>query len=300
MLKRTLFFQNEYHLHVRNDQLLVEQKELNKTISSIPLEDVGFIVCEHPRITFSTAVVQLIAEHNASLIFCDNKFHPCAFVSPVDGNYVQQERIRSQIEASEPLKKNLWQQIVKSKLLQQAAVLKEQNLNEEPLQQKARRVLSGDSSFEEAKGAKIYWNTLFGSEFKRERKGDEPNAALNYGYAILRAAVARALAGAGLHPSFGLHHRNKYNAFCLADDVMEPFRPFVDRLVLEMTSLNLATGELDKKSKVHLLKVLAMDVRIKNQMRPLMVSVQQTCNSLVNCLAGENKKIIVPDENQSF
>lgn len=294
MLKRTLFFGNPYHISTRNQQLQVTERETG-TVQSVPIEDIGYIVFEHPHITFTQSVMQLLAENNASVIFCDASYHPSSMLFHLDTHFIQTERFKQQINASEPLKKQLWQQTVKCKIENQAALLKQTGKNAEPLYLKAARVKSGDVTNEEAKAAKIYWSKLFETDFRRERFGDAPNPALNYGYAILRAATARALAGSGLLSTLGIHHRNKYNSFCLADDIMEPYRPFVDALVLEMQTEQLNCKELGKPEKAKLLTLLTLDTRMNGQTSPLMVALSKTTASLAKCFEGTSRKILYPD-----
>ena len=200
MLKRTLFFGNPYHLNSENLQLKATDKETGE-VKIIPIEDVGFIVFEHPQITFSQSVIQLLAENNAAVIFCDAKYHPSSMLLHLDTNYVQSERFKLQINATAPLKKQIWQQTIKSKINNQAELLNKLKIDDTALKYKAKKVKSGDSTNEEAQAARIYWKRLFGTSFTRERFGASPNPALNYGYAILRAATARALAGSGLLPT---------------------------------------------------------------------------------------------------
>jgi CRISP-associated protein Cas1 len=294
MLKRTLFFGNPYHISTENVQLKVACKESGE-IKTIPIEDIGFIVFEHPHITFTQSVMQHLAENNTAVVFCDQKYHPSSMLLHLDTNQVQTERFKAQINASEPLKKQLWQQTIKTKINNQAETLNRTNKEgAEALQYLSKQVLSGDTTNQEAQAARRYWSKLFGNDFTRERYGNEPNPALNYGYAILRAAVARALSGSGLLPTLGIHHRNKYNSFCLADDIMEPYRPFVDMLVYEMQQQRLNCMELGTAEKAALLKLLTMDIKINNKKSPLMVGLSQTTASLSRCYEGEGKKIIYP------
>ena len=290
MIKRTLFFSNTYHLHGRLEQLVVDNKKTGET-KTIPVEDVGFVVLEHPHITFSQGIMRLFMRHNVAVVFCNEKYLPSGMLLNLDGNNLQTARFRAQLAASEPLKKNLWMQTIKQKLLNQTTMLEQEGKDAEAIRFKAKRVRSGDPSNEEAKGAAIYWPRLLGKGFRRERFGDAPNALLNYGYAILRAAVARALAGTGLHPTLGIFHRNQYNSYCLADDIMEPYRPFVDRLVLDHIENHGLTNELEKETKAHLLGVLTMDTKVGDRKRPLMLALSETTASLAACLEGKAKRL---------
>lgn len=294
MLKRTLFFGSPYHVHTRYEQLIIQNKDSQEE-HSVPIEDIGHIVFEHPHITFTQSVMQLLAENNTAVIFCDEKHHPSSMLFHLDTHYVQTERFKHQINASEPLKKQLWQQTIKQKIKNQAAVLFTIGGRSDALLYKSKQVTSGDRTNEEAKAAKIYWTQLLGKDFRRERFGEPPNPALNYGYAILRAATARALSGSGLLSTLGIHHRNKYNSFCLADDIMEPYRPYVDQLVYEIYKNGMDCSDLGKSEKQELLKLLTLDVHIDQQTSPLMLGLAKTTASLAKCFEGSSKKIKYPE-----
>lgn len=293
MSKRTLLFSNPYHLHTRLEQLVVDNKETGE-VRTMPVEDLGFVVLEHPQITFSQGIMRLFLEHNVAVIFCNEKYLPTGMLLNLDGHQLQTARFRAQLDASEPLKKNLWMQTVQYKVRNQAAVLTAQGRDGQALLQKARSVKSGDTSNEEAKAAAIYWPRLLGTDFRRDRFGDAPNALLNYGYAILRAATARAIAGSGLHPTLGIFHRNQYNSFCLADDLMEPYRPYVDTLVLDWLAQHGMTNEVTLEAKQHLLGVLGMDVRMEKRLRPMMLALSETTASVAACMEGTRKLVKYP------
>ena len=296
MIKKTLHFSQAYYLHARNNQLVAKPAEENAPERTVPIEDIGVVVLEHPQITISHGLLARLSQNNTALIISDERHHPTGMMLNLEGHTQQTLRIKYQTEASLPLKKQLWQQTVKAKITNQAALLRQANRNDLPLQRMIEQVLSDDTTNQEGQAAAYYWKTLFGSEFCRDRAGDPPNGLLNYGYAILRATVARGLVASGLMPSLGSHHRNQYNAFCLADDIMEPFRPYVDGIVLQLweeepdaASFILTTG-----MKRVLLQIPAMDIRIDGSGSPLMVGLQRTTASLVSCLMGETKKIIYP------
>lgn len=293
MLKRTLFFGNPYHLSTELMQLMVANKETGEQ-QTVPIEDVGFAVFEHPHITFTQSVMQLMAANNTAVVFCDEKHHPCSMLLHLDTNQVQTELFRHQVNASEPLKKQLWQQTVKAKIRNQAAMLEKAGQSPDALLHLAKQVKTGDHTNEEAQASRRYWPQLFGTDFKRERYGEAPNPALNYGYAILRAAIARGLAGSGLHPTLGIHHRNKYNSYCLADDIMEPYRPYVDLTVHRMKEAGKECGVLGKEEKAELLNLLSIDTIIGNKKRPLMVGVSETTASLARVFRGEEKQVKYP------
>jgi CRISPR-associated protein Cas1 len=295
MVKRTLHFGNPTHLSFRNSQLVIELKDELRTTKTIPIEDIGVVILEHPQITLSMAVMDALIKANVALISCDDHYMPSGMFLPLEGHHTQTERIRHQLTASEPLKKQLWQQTIKSKIENQARVLEKSGLEPSRLTNLATKVLSGDTGNLEAQAAAYYWQQLYGSDFVRSRKMESPNAQLNYGYAILRSLVARSLSASGMYPSVGIHHRNKYNAFCLADDIMEPYRPFVDWLVLNMFDGSETESGLIKAQKIQLLHLPQLDVFISELKRPLFHAVSLTTASLYKCFAGEQRKVTFPN-----
>ncbi len=297
MLKRTLLFSNPYHISTKLKQLVIADKNTGE-IKQAVIEDLGFVVFDHREITFTQSVMQLLAENNVAVIFCDERHHPGSMLFHLDTNQVQNERFRAQVAASEPLKKQLWQQTVKAKIRNQAAMLKHIGQEYEDLIYLSKQVKSGDIDNAEAQASRRYWPKLFGSNFLRDRFGMPPNPSLNYGYSILRAATARALCGSGLLPTLGIHHHNKYNAYCLADDIMEPYRPFVDLLVFEQKTANDDYHNITTERKAEFLKLLASDVIIpsgQNNTSPLMVALSQSTASLAKCFEGEDEKIKYPE-----
>jgi len=290
MLKRTLFFANRVSITTRLEQLVVKTEGLEKTI---PIEDIGFIVIENQEIYISIPTLSKLVNNNVAVIFCDSKHMPSSMLFNLDGHYIQQEIFSNQIKATVPLKKQLWQQIVKKKIEHQAEHLEKLDKSFEVMKFHASKVLSGDTDNREAIAAAHYWRHIFDLDFKRERFGDYPNSFLNYGYIILRAAVARALTGSGLLCTLGIHHRNKYNAFCLADDIMEPYRPLVDAKVLKIMA-KYDESELTTEIKMELLSILTETVYFKNIKSPLMVALTRTSSSLQQCFSGTAKKIIYP------
>jgi CRISPR-associated protein Cas1 len=296
MLKKTLFFQSPCHLAVSNRQLKITIKKTSESeIETRPVEDIGFIILDNSQITFTQSVIQLLAEHNAAVVFCDEKHHPTSMLFHLDTHQTQTAHFKAQIEAAEPLKKQLWQQTIKAKIKNQAAVLDVINSDGDALRYLAKKVKSGDSDNIEARASRYYWPNLFGKDFLRRRFGEAPNHLLNYGYTILRAAVARALTGSGLLPTLGIHHRNKYNAFCLADDIMEPYRPFVDLLVLQIRDSGYNNDELTTEIKKELLQILTIDVHIGGKKRPLTVALSESTASLSKCYMGTSKKMKYPE-----
>lgn len=278
-------------------QLKVINPDDNSELGSVPLEDIGVVLLDHPQITLTHALMAALLERNVALISCDEKHLPVGLMLPLDGNTIQTERFRSQIDASEPLKKNLWAQTVKAKIENQAEVLRRAGIDNKRLLALVPLIQSGDPDNVEGRAASVYWKLLFEDlPFVRDRFGLMPNAHLNYGYAILRAIVARALVGSGLLPTLGIHHSNKYNAYCLADDVMEPYRPFVDWMVYNMLQNEEITGDdISKEHKAKLLGIATVDVQIDGKKSPLMVGLPRTTNSLVECFDGSRRKIIYPE-----
>jgi len=297
MIKRTLYFGNPAYLHKNLMQLKVINPDDNSELGSVPLEDIGVVLLDHPQITLTHALMAALLERNVALISCDEKHLPVGLMLPLDGNTIQTERFRSQIDASEPLKKNLWAQTVKAKIENQAKVLQLAGIDNKRLLALLPLIQSGDPDNVEGRAASVYWKLLFEDlPFVRDRFGLMPNAHLNYGYAILRAIVARALVGSGLLPTLGIHHSNKYNAYCLADDVMEPYRPFVDWMVYNMLQNGEITGDdISKEHKAKLLGIATVDVQIDGKKSPLMVGLPRTTNSLVECFDGSRRKIIYPE-----
>ncbi len=292
MIKRTLSFSNPCSLSLKNCQLVVKLKDEPDFIRTIPVEDIGFVLLENQQISVSLPLLNALAENNAAVIVCSDKFMPNAMMLNLDSNSIQGERYRDQVNASEPLKKNLWKQTVEAKIRNQAALLDKLDKDGNKLRPYWQNVKSGDPDNREGLAAKVYWDALFGDEFIRTRAGEFPNEMLNYGYTVLRAAVARSLMGSGLFPAFGIYHRNRYNSFPLADDIMEPYRPFVDEIVFDLY----ANGEteLNKDVKVEILKLLYVDTVFDKVTRPLDVGLSITTASLAKCFSGEKKKIMYP------
>lgn len=308
MIKKTLYFGNPVYLSLKNSQLVIKLPEVvkNDTLpesfkqaSEItkPIEDIGVVVLDHKRITITSGVLEALLENNCAVITCDSKSMPTGLMLPLYGNTTQNERFRQQLDASLPLMKQLWQQTVKAKIENQAAVLKECTGEEvKCMKVWANDVKSGDSNNLEARAAAYYWKNLFSIEgFTRDRDGIPPNNLLNYGYAILRATVARGLVTSGLLPTLGIHHHNRYNAYCLADDIMEPYRPYVDKLVYGMMKQGLNCTELTKDLKAQLLTIPTLETNIGGKRSPLMVAVGQTTASLYKCFSGELRKISYPE-----
>lgn len=292
MLKRTLFFTIPCHLTIKDKQLKV--KHDGAVMQSIPIEDLGFVLLEHQQITVSMPLLDELAVQNVAVIFCNQKHMPHTMLFPLEGNHLQSEMFRQQVQASEPLKKQLWKQTIEAKIRNQALLLEKQGKGNDDIKKLVNEVKSDDSSGREGVAAKLYWKRLLGDGFCRERYGPPPNHLLNYGYILLRAAVARALTGSGLLPTFGIHHHNRYNAYCLADDIMEPYRPFVDEVVYKISEKYPGMDTLEKEVKGELLQILTADVFFQKNSRPMMVGLTQTTASLARCFAGKQRKIDYP------
>lgn len=297
MIKRTLYFGNPAYLSLKDKQLVIKLKDSED--KTVPVEDVGFVVLDNRQITITQGVIAELLENNCAVITCDTKHLPTGLMLPLSGNTVQSERFQAQIEASLPLKKQLWQQTVQQKILNQAKVLLIKRASEaKNMLAWATSVRSGDSDNREAVAAAFYWKELFPdiAGFTREREGCSPNNLLNYGYAILRGIVARALVSSGLLPTLGIFHHNRYNAYCLADDIMEPYRPIVDKLVVEIVDeMGCYPEDLNKDLKSKLLRIPVLDTIIEGSRSPLMNAVSITTASLAKCYMGVTRKILYPE-----
>lgn len=292
MLKRALFFSTPYCLNLRNGQMVIHTREAPDIQKSVPIEDIGFVVLEDQQTSITLPLLNALSDNNVAVIFCGENRMPNAMLMNLDSNKTQGESYRSQIEASEPLKKGLWKQIVEAKIRNQSALLQKLGRDGSKLKPYYMNVKSADADNREGIAAKIYWSELFGTDFIRSRDGLPPNNLLNYGYTILRAAVTRSIMGSGLFPAFGIFHRNRYNAFPLADDLMEPYRPYVDELVYNLH--NQGHEQLTKEVKGQLLRILFVDTHFDKVMRPLDVGLTFTSSSMAKCLSGIQKKIIYP------
>jgi len=296
MIKRTLYFGSPAYLKTKDQQLVIEMQDTGE-IKTAPIEDLGIVIFDHQQITITQAVLVKLLANNTAIITCDNTHHPIGLQLSLDGHTLQSQKFKTQIEASLPLKKQLWQQTVSVKINNQAMLLQQEKVENKYMLTLATTVKSGDSDNCEARAAVYYWKNVFPEflQFRRERYGQPPNNLLNYGYAILRAVVARSLVSSGLLPTLGIHHRNQYNAYCLADDVMEPYRPYVDKVVCNIIRMNGNFLEMTPSMKKQLLEIPAMDVMLDDQTSPLMNAVQRTTASLAKCFEGGLKKILYPE-----
>ncbi len=317
MIKRTLYFGNPSYLSLNNAQLVLRLPEVEKNetlpehykkeaAASIPVEDIGIVVLDHKQITITQALMEALLENNTALITCDSTHHPTGLLLPLCGNTIQNERFRSQLDATEPLKKQLWMQTISQKIKNQAAHFEERKLDNSYLIPLHRNVKSGDTDNCEATAAAFYWGNVFNNlispdgelavpAFKRFREGLPPNNYLNYGYALLRATMARSIVGAGLLPTLGIFHHNRYNAYCLADDLMEPYRPYVDKVVCSILEEHGMNEDIPKEIKTLLLRIPVMDVLIDGEKSPLMNATQRTAVSLVKCFNGEQRRLLYPE-----
>lgn len=308
MIKKTLYFSQPAYLSMRNAQLVIRLPEIIKNDSlpenfkqkseiTKPIEDIGIVILDNKQITITSGVIESLLENNCAVITCDSKSMPVGLMLPLCGNTTQNERFRHQLDASLPLNKQLWQQTIKAKINNQASVLnKYAGVETRCMKIWASEVKSGDPDNVEARAAAYYWKNLFPvGGFTRDREGVPPNNLLNYGYVILRAVVARGLVGSGLLPTLGIHHHNRYNAYCLADDIMEPYRPYVDELVYQIVDSGINYETLTREIKSQLLTIPTLDVFISGKRSPLMIAVGQTTASLYKCFSGELRKISYPE-----
>lgn len=298
MIKRTLYFGNPANIRLKDKQLSAEIFLENETKNiSVPVEDIGIVIADNQQITLSLGIIQALQENNVALITCDQRHMPQSLLLPLEGHSTQQERFEAQLNTSVPLKKQMWQQTVEFKIRNQLKHLETIGINADYLIPIYKNVKSGDSDNAEATAAVFYWQKLFAdiNGFIRFREGPPPNNFLNYGYAILRATMARSIVSAGLIPTLGIFHSNRYNAFCLADDLMEPYRPYVDKVVRKMVTENGISTELKKEHKAILLNIPAMDVFIDDEKSPLMLACQRTAVSVAKCFLGEQRKILFPE-----
>lgn len=293
MLKRTLVFSSPMTLTLRNRQLVMTFKDTPDERQTVPIEDIGVVIIEGQQVVATVPLLTALADDGVAVVLCDKRYMPSAMLLSLNGGNTQGKTLREQIEAPEPLRKRLWQQIVESKIHNQARLLDKAGLDGAQLRPYWQNVRSGDTDNREGTAARLYFRELFGPEFTRDRDAPGLNALLNYGYAILRAATARALVCSGLIPAIGLHHHHRLNTFPLADDVMEPFRPFVDETVYDLTMRGRA--EIDKETKAALAGTLYADTRYADLTRPLSVGLSFTTASLARCLARDETRLALPE-----
>lgn len=294
MIKRTIYIGNPSYLKLKQQQLVVQEPETKEIIGTVPIEDIALLMLDNYQITISNQLLIKLQGNNVAIVSCDEHHLPFGMMLPLYGHSEYSERIKHQLQASEPLKKQLWKQTVEQKIANQEALLSLYDKVSEPLATYKLNVKSGDTSNREGMAAQYYWKNLF-ENFSRQRFGEEPNNLLNFGYAVLRSIVARALVSSGMLPVLGLFHKNKYNAYCLADDIMEPYRPFVDKLVYNYVNSYQDNFELTKQAKAYILTIATQDVFIDGVVRPLFVAVTATTASLYKCYKGELRHIKYPE-----
>jgi CRISPR-associated protein Cas1 len=294
MIKRVIEISHaRTHLSVKLGQLLIRSE--GREPASIPCEDVGILIVDHQATTFTHSVFTRLLDAGAAVVLCGGDHHPAGMLLPIESNSVQTERFRLQVEAKEPVRKRLWQQLVRAKIDHQAKVVEDIPDVSRAIRSLKDRVRSGDPANIEAQASRRYWPAFNGDpKWHRSPDGPPPNNLLNYGYTVMRAAVARALCAAGLHPSLGLHHTNRYNAFCLADDMVEPFRGYVEAKVRKMAASGACPATLDQAAKAALLETLYTEVEIADYTGPLMVGLHRTMASLQRCYAGEQARLDLP------
>lgn len=294
MITRSIYIGNPAYLKLKDNQMYVMCPETKNIKGKVPVEDLGLLMLDHFQITVSHQLIQKMMGNNVVVISCDSHHLPHGIMLPLSGHTEHSARMKVQLEASEPLKKQLWKQTIECKIENQKQVLTKQGSFSEPMTVYQRNVKSGDSTNMEGIAAQHYWKYLISYDFLRERFGDSPNQFFNFGYAVLRSVVARAIVETGLLPVLGIFHKNKYNTYCLADDLMEPYRPVVDLLVMDWLEKYPETEELTKEFKAHILRIATRDVRIDGVKRPLLIAVKTTVSSLYKCYIGEKRLISYP------
>lgn len=292
MIKRIIDIAEQSYIHTKHQQLLIDKE--GKTVGQIPIEDLGVLILQHPAIVISQATIVTCQKNNAVIIFCDEKHLPYSVILPVsDGHTLHQKVLRVQIEAKKTITKKIWKQVIQQKIMGQQRTLSLAGKDTALLPRLASKVKSGDVENHEAQAAQYYWPRLFEKSFRRDYQAAGVNALLNYGYAIMRAMVARAVVAGGLHPAIGIHHHNQYNALCLADDLMEPFRPWVDQLIHQIWMEN-EEAEIDKETKKSILGLLNQTVSMNKKKMPMMLACHYLIADFKRCLDGSLDRIKYP------
>lgn len=295
MNKRTVCISNQAHLSVEHQQMIVFLKE-NEDVKKVPIEDLAILILDHPAITYTHYLLVALSNNNVVVVVCDDKHLPTSLVLSLSSHTTHSRIIKLQADMPKPVGKALWQQIIKAKIAGQVHVLKSLKLNSERLQRLIIKVRSGDPDNCEAQAAQYYWTELFGTEFRRDRDLPGINSLLNYGYMIIRSAVARAIVGTGLHPSLGIFHRNQYNPFCLADDLLEPLRPLVDITVYDLCKQFYCNEsvELNKEIKQQLIRLMEFYINFKDQKLPMTVALDLYAATVKKFICQEIREIAVP------
>ncbi|MBW7850892.1 MAG: type II CRISPR-associated endonuclease Cas1 [Rhodospirillales bacterium] len=282
-------------LSVAHRQLVIERPDQPR--ATLPIEDLGVVVVDDARATYTQAVFIELLAAGATVMVTGRDHLPVGMMLPLDAHHVQTERHRAQVDAGRPLKKRLWQALVRAKIALQGDVLRTFGGEDGGLGCMARRVRSGDPDNLEAQAAQRYWPRLFGPDFRRDRTAEGINALLNYGYAVVRAATARAVVASGLIPSLGVFHKNRGNPFCLADDLLEPYRPFVDwRVRLLCDESGTEVPSLDHRpNRAALLSLFNETVVVEGRRLPFLLAIQTGAVSLCRALVGEGKTLALPE-----
>ncbi len=295
MITRSIYIGNPAYLKLKDHQMYIMCPETKEVKGKVPVEDLGLLMLDHFQITVSHQLIQKMMGNNVVVISCDAHHLPHGIMLPLHGHTEYSDRVKDQLEASEPLKKQLWKHTVECKISNQISVLESMKSYADPMHDYLKNVKSGDTTNMEGIAAQHYWKYLISPDFLRGRFGDSPNQFFNFGYSVLRSIVARAVVETGLMPVLGIFHKNKYNPYCLADDLMEPYRPMVDYMVMNWLKLNPDTEELTKEVKAYILGIATKDVKIDQLRRPLMVAVKSTAVSLYKCYTGEKRQISYPE-----
>lgn len=295
MVTRSIYIGSPAYLKLKDEQMYIMEPSSNEMKGKVSVEDLGLLMLDHFQITISHQLIQKMMGNNVVVVSCDAHHLPHGIMLPLYGHTEHSDRIKDQLQASEPLKKQLWKQTVECKIENQKEVLRRLGNYYEPMMNYQNNVKSGDSTNMEGIAAQHYWKYLISLDFLRQRFGESPNQFFNFGYAVLRSIVARSIVETGLLPVLGIFHKNKYNPYCLADDLMEPYRPFVDWLVMDWLTKNPEIEELTKEFKAHLLQVATRDVWIDGKKRPLLVAVKTTVISLYKCYIAEKRLISYPE-----
>lgn len=295
MITRSIYIGNPAHLKLKDEQMYILEPFTKEIKGKVPVEDLGLLMLDHFQITISHQLIQKMMGNNVVVVSCDDHHLPHGIMLPLYGHTEHSDRIKDQLEATEPLKKQLWKQTIEFKIKNQKEVLKRLGNYYEPMTDYQNNVKSGDITNMEGIAAQHYWKYLISLDFLRQRFGDSPNQFFNFGYSVLRSIVARAIVETGLLPVLGIFHKNKYNPYCLADDLMEPYRSFIDLLVMQWLALNSETEELTKEFKAFILQIATKDVKIDDKTRPLLVAVKATVTSLYKCYTGEKRLISYPE-----
>jgi len=292
MIKRIVDISDAAYLHLKNQQLLIDKQ--GETIGQVAIEDLGVLILQHPAIVLTQQVTIACQKNKVVIVFCNEKHLPYSVILPIGESHTLHNKIlKQQIAITEPTRKRLWQQIVQYKIKQQAQTLMLLGKNATRLQRLVTQVKVGDSTNCEALAAQAYWKLLFGQSFRRDVDLEGINSLLNYGYSIIRATIARSICGAGLHPALGLFHKNQYNSLCLADDIMEPFRPWIDFIVYQMSERG--EIEINQQSKQSLLTVLSETVLYDNKKMPFMIATHYLMADLKRCYNKNQKKLLYPE-----